>query len=95
MKNLLKRTVLELLAGAGLGFLVWCLIGKSLTAMMFGTLGGSFSCSADVETALDKFLAMQLYSAAGGAIVVLTGMFFVRRALARSKNAKSAAAPQG
>jgi hypothetical protein len=81
----LKRGLVQASVGAVLGFLVWCLIGKSMTSMLFGSLGGSFSCRADVEVGLDKFVSMQLYSAIAGALVVLLGAAFVRFRRAKSK----------
>jgi hypothetical protein len=94
VKSWMKRILMELLVGATLGFVLWCLIGKGMTSMMFGSLGGSFTCKADVERALDQFLAMQLYAAAGGAVLVTVGTFLVRRALDKSKREKPVA-PQG
>ena len=85
----LKRTLVELTAGAALGFVGWCLTGKRLTSMIYGTPGGSFSCQGDVETALDRFVAMQLYSAIAGALVAFLGTLLIRRwwAKARAKPA--------
>ncbi len=87
----LKRALVQMSVGAVLGFVVWCLIGKSTTSMMFGSLGGTFSCRQDVEIGLDKFVAMQLYSAIGGALSVLAGATLVRRSWSKRK-AKSARA---
>jgi hypothetical protein len=83
----LKRTGVELAVGAALGFVIWSLLGKGLTSMLFTSLGGTFSCQADVASALDRFLAMQLYSALGGAVLVL-----LVRALLRHRAGKRAAA---
>jgi hypothetical protein len=85
---------MELTAGAAVGFVVWCLLGKQLTGMLFGSLGGSFSCRADVEIALDKFVAMQLYSAIAGALVAFLGMLILRRWWIKSR-AKTAAPSAG
>lgn len=93
MSSWMRRTLVELTIGAVIGFVVWCLIGKSLTSMLFASLGGSFSCKADVEVALDKFVSMQVYSALAGAVVVAVVMAIVRRALKnRSKAAEGAVA---
>jgi hypothetical protein len=81
----LKRTLVELTAGAALGFVTWCLLGKQLTSMMFGSLGGTFSCRGDVDVALDKFVAMQLYSAITGALVAFLGMLLLRRWWSKSR----------
>jgi hypothetical protein len=85
MKAWLKRTLVELTTGAMIGFVVWCLLGKQLTGMLFGSLGGSFSCRLDVEQGLDKFVAMQLYSAIAGAVVAVIGMWLVRRWWSKSR----------
>jgi uncharacterized membrane protein YccC len=86
-----KRTLVELMAGAALGFVAWCLMGKRLTAMFFGTPGGSFSCQTDVSNALDRFVSMQLYSAIAGALVAFLAALLVRRWWAKS-HAKAAPA---
>ena len=90
----LKRSLTELMVGAAVGFVAWCLLGKQLTSMLFGSLGGSFSCRGDVEIALDKFVAMQLYSAVAGALVAFLGMLILRRWWTKSR-AKSAQAATG
>lgn len=81
----LKRTGVEMSIGAVLGFIIWCLIGKNMTSMLFGSIGGTFSCKADVELGLDKFVSMQLYSAIAGALIVLAGAAFVRFRLSKRK----------
>jgi Mg/Co/Ni transporter MgtE len=80
-----KRTLTELTVGASIGFVIWCLLGKQLTGMLFGSLGGSFSCRNDVEIGLDKFVAMQLYSAITGALLAFLGMLILRRWWAKSR----------
>jgi hypothetical protein len=86
----LKRTSVEMSIGAVIGFIVWCLLGKSMTSMLFASIGGTFSCKADVEAGLDKFVSMQLYSAIAGALVIFGGATFVRMRLSKRK-AKPAA----
>jgi hypothetical protein len=81
----LKRTLTELMTGAAIGFITWCLFGKQLTGMLFGSLGGSFSCRIDVENGLDKFVTMQLYSAIVGALVAFLGMLILRRWWTKSR----------
>jgi len=88
----MKRTLVELTVGAVLGFAVWCLVGRGLTSMLFGSLGGTFSCKADVEVGLDKFVSMQIYSALAGAIVVALAMAVGRRMLRNRKAGRLAAA---
>jgi Mg/Co/Ni transporter MgtE len=85
MVRWLKRTGVEMLVGAVVGFLVWCVAGKSITSMMFGSIGGTFSCQADVENALTRFLSMQLYAAIAGALVFAVAIGLIRRALDRRK----------
>jgi len=85
MAKWFKRTGVEMLVGAMVGFVVWCLAGKSMTSMMYGSLGGSFSCQTDVQAAITKFLAMQLYCAIGGALIFAVGIGFARRAFEKRK----------
>lgn len=85
MKAWLKRTLVELTTGAMLGFVLWCLLGKRMTSMWFGSLGGSFSCRLDVEQGLDNFVSMQLYSAVIGAVIAFLGMLILRRWWSKSR----------
>ena len=91
----LKRTLGELATGAAVGFVGWCLLGKSITSMWFGSPGGSFSCQADVVIALDRFVSMQLYSAIIGAVAAILCTTLFRRwwAKARAKSKVAPAAP--
>lgn len=75
----LKRSLVALLVGAALGFVLWSIFGKSATSMMFTSLGGTFSCQTDVELALDKFVSMQLYSALGGGVLAVVGNLLFKR----------------
>jgi hypothetical protein len=81
----LKRTSVEMSIGAVIGFIIWCLIGKGMTSMLFGSLGGTVTCKTDVEIGLDKFVSMQLYSAIAGALVVAAGAAFVRMRWSKRK----------
>jgi uncharacterized protein (DUF2062 family) len=90
----IKRTLTELAVGAVVGFIGWCLLGKRMTSMLFGSLGGSFSCKTDVELGLDKFVSMQLYSAIAGAVVAFLLMLVLRRWWAKSR-ARRAVPPPG
>ena len=85
MVQWMKRTGVELLIGAVIGFVIWCIAGKSLTSMFYGTPGGTFSCQGDVEKALTHFLSLQLYSAIGGAVVFALAAGLIRRAWSRRK----------
>src|SRR3982751_2469754 len=95
MMRWLKRLLTELAAGAVFGFVVWCLAGKAITSFRFGSLGGSFSCKGDVSVALDQFVAMQLYSAIGGGVVVVLATELIRRAWNKRAAAKALAAAPG
>jgi len=87
----LKRAVVELTVGAVLGFVLWCLLGKRILSAWFGSPGGSFSCQLDVVNALDRFVAMQLYSAIAGAVVAFIGVQLLRRWWAKSRTKLKAA----
>lgn len=89
--KIVKRTLLELMAGGFVGFLVWSLVGQRLTSWWFTSPGGSFNCQVDVLQGLADFVAMQLYSAIAGALVLAVGLAVVRRALAKRRNARTAA----
>jgi hypothetical protein len=85
MVRWLKRTGVEMLIGAVVGFTIWCLAGRSLTSMLFDPIAGTFSCQADVENALTRFLSMQLYAAIAGALVFAVAIGLIRRALGKRK----------
>ena len=85
MVRWMKRTGVELLIGAVIGFVICCIGGKSLTSMLYGSIGGSFSCQTDVENGLTRFLSLQLYSALGGAVVFAIAAGLIRRAWSRRK----------
>jgi Mg/Co/Ni transporter MgtE len=93
MVQWLKRLGVEMLAGAVLGFVTWCLAGKTVTSMWFGSLGGTFSCQTDVQNALTRFLSMQLYSAIAGAFAVSIGLALLRRAFDRRKPPAASTGP--
>jgi hypothetical protein len=86
----LKRTSVEMSIGAVIGFIVWCLLGKGMTSMLFSSIGGTFSCKADVEAGLDKFVSMQLYSAIAGALIIVGGATLVRLRLSKRKGKPAA-----
>ncbi len=90
--KVLKRTLIELMAGGFLGFLIWSLVGQRLTSWWFTSPGGSFNCQVDVLNGLSDFVAMQLYSAIAGALVLAIALALVRRALAKRRSARAAAA---
>lgn len=74
-----KRILTLALAGAALGFLTWSILGQGAVSILFGSLGGTFTCKADVELGLQKFVRMQLYSAIAGAVLVPLGAWLIRR----------------
>lgn len=90
--KILKRTLLELMAGGFIGFLIWCVVGQRLISMLFSSIGGSFNCQADVMNGLSRFVRMQLYSAIAGAVVFALALALARRALAKRRSARAAAA---
>ncbi len=81
----LKQWLARLAIGAFVGFGLWSLVGRSLTSMWFGSLGGTFSCREDVEVALGRYIGGQLYSAVGGAIALPLGHFLIRRWFAKRR----------
>ena len=83
----LKRVLTLALVGAALGFIIWSFLGQSAVSILFGSLGGSFTCKADVELGLQKFVQMQLYCALAGALAAPLGAWFVKRSLFKSKPA--------
>jgi hypothetical protein len=78
-----KRMLLLAGVGATLGFLAWSLLGQGAVSLMFGSLGGTFTCKADVEHALQQFVRLQLYCALAGAFIVPLFTWLVRRSFAK------------
>lgn len=89
-----RRFLNRLALGALIGFGTWSLIGSWLTSLLFGSVGGSFSCKADVELALARYVAMQIYSALGGAVLFVGVTALIRRSLALRKVDKNATLPE-
>lgn len=90
MAGVLKRVASLSGVGAVLGFLLWSVIGQSTTSMMYGSLGGTFTCAADVESALARFVMMQLYCAIGGAVLIPIVGLLISRSLRKRKAASAA-----
>src|SRR5690606_139684 len=82
-----KRTLTWALAGAAVGFIIWSLIGQSMVSALFSCLGGPFSCQADVEAALSKFVRMQFYGALGGGVLAPLGAWLLSRPKAEKAEA--------
>jgi membrane protein DedA with SNARE-associated domain len=80
---------MSLLAGVGatLGFLLWSLMGQGAVSILFGSLGGTFTCKTDVEHALQQFVKLQLYSALAGAVVVPLLTWLIRRTFGKKRAA--------
>ena len=89
MMRWVRRTVVELIVGASLGFGLWSFLGERITPFLFGSIGGSFTCKADVESALNHFIRGQLYSALGGAVLAVVGMILLRRWIAKAAAAQN------
>jgi hypothetical protein len=90
--KVLKRTLMEMMAGGFLGFFIWSLVGQQAISMLFTSIGGSFNCQVDVLNGLSRFVRWQLYCAIIGAVVLALGLALGRRALAKRRGARSAAA---
>lgn len=81
--HFVKRILLLATIGAALGFLTWSILGQGGVSLMFGSLGGTFTCKADVEHALQQFVRWQLYCALAGAVVVPCLTWLIRRAIGK------------
>ncbi len=88
-----KRMLLFSAVGAALGFLACSMFGQSAVSLMFGSLGGTFTCKTDVEHALQEFVKLQLYSALSGAVLVPLLTWLIRRSLAKRKSQLTTAGP--
>ena len=87
-----RRVALQGAAGAVLGFVGWSLAGPSMVSWYYEPINSAaLSCGNDVRQALSKFVIWQLTSAVIGALIVALAMFFIRRALAKRRAARSAA----
>ncbi|HMA93603.1 MAG TPA: hypothetical protein VKP30_13000 [Polyangiaceae bacterium] len=91
--SLAKQLLLACAVGAALGFLCCSIFGQSAVSLLFGSLGGTFTCKADVEQALQRFVRLQLYSALSGAVLVALLTWLVRRALGKKKSARVSVRP--
>jgi hypothetical protein len=89
--KVLKRTLLEMMAGGFIGFFVWSLVGQQAISMLFTSIGGSFNCQVDVLNGLSRFVRWQMYFAVIGAVVFAAGLALARRALAKRRSARAGA----
>lgn len=81
-----KRTLLELLAGAVIGFVAWSFVGPKVISWWYEPPASeALSCASSVTLALKQFVWMQLVITLIGAVVVALFMFLVRRKL-KSRN---------
>lgn len=85
----LKRIMTLSLVGAALGFLLWSIIGQNAVSLLFGSLGGTFTCKADVEQGLRQFVQWQLYCALGGAVLLPLGAWLIRRSFSKGSSVPS------
>jgi len=79
----IKRMLQLAAVGAVLGFLLWSIFGQGAVSLLFGSLGGTFTCKADVEHGLKQFVMWQLYCALAGAIAVPLLTWLMRRAFGK------------
>jgi hypothetical protein len=88
-----KRTVLELLVGAAIGFVGWSLTGPKMISWWYEPPAqGAISCGPSVDLALSQFVRNELIITVLGALGVVLVMFLIRRALA-NRAAKNAPPP--
>ena len=92
--KVLKRTLMEMMAGGFLGFFLWSLVGQRAISMLFTSIGGSFNCQVDVLDGLARFVRWQMYCAIGGAVVFALALALFRRALAKRRAARPATPAQ-
>jgi hypothetical protein len=86
-----RRVALQGAVGAVLGFVGWSLGGPGMVSLYYEPMSrDALSCGNDVKQALSKFVMMQLVFALIGAVVVALSMFFIRRALAKRRAARTA-----
>jgi hypothetical protein len=83
-----RRTLLFACVGTTLGFAAALIRGPRLVSFFFKPLQDSLSCAPTVDTALNQFVGLELASAALGAILTLTFLFFWRRFMRRRAEAK-------
>lgn len=88
----LRRLVMELLVGLGLGVTVWELVGRNIIELRYGSLGNSVTCAPDVEQALAEFDSGLRISALVGAIAFVALVAVIRILLWRKRQQKKAAA---
>lgn len=79
----LKQMLLLAGVGACLGFLAWSLMGQGAVSILFGSLGGTFTCKADVEHALQEFVKFQIYCALAGAVALPLLTWIIRRSFGK------------
>jgi hypothetical protein len=84
--SLAKRMLLFSGVGAAIGFLICSIFGQSGVSLIFGSVGGTFSCKTDVEHALQQFVRLQLYSALSGAVLLPLLIWLIRRAVGKRKS---------
>jgi threonine/homoserine/homoserine lactone efflux protein len=88
-----RRTLIEILVGAVLGFSTWSFAGPRVISWWYEPPSKlAISCGDSVSSALSQFVMMQLViTVVGGAVVALL-MFMIRRWM-RNRAARSAGTP--
>jgi hypothetical protein len=84
-----RRILMELLVGLGLGVTVWELIGRKIIALNYDSLGSTVTCATDVEQALAQFDSGLRLSALIGAIAFVVLMVVIRILLWRKRQQKA------
>lgn len=87
-----RRTLLFACLGTTLGFAAALVRGPQLVSFFFKPLQASLSCAPTVDTALNQFVGLELGSAALGAVLTLTALFFWRRFVRRRAEARQSRA---
>jgi len=82
----LRRTLYEVGSGTALGFVLACVWGPAVVSTKYTPLSDSANlCGGPVNEALSSFVRVQLISAAVGAVLVWSILFFSRRALRKRR----------
>jgi Mg/Co/Ni transporter MgtE len=84
------RTLLELAAGAVIGFVISCVGGPRVISWWYAPPSqDAFSCAGSVKDALAQFVLLQLGLAVAGGIALALTLFFGRRFLKKRRESKT------
>lgn len=86
-----RRLVMELLVGLGLGVTFWELVGRNIVSLRYGSLSSTVTCATDVEQALAQFDSGLRLSALIGAVVFVLLMVVIRILLWRRRQQRAQA----